>query len=436
MRARRQTTSILLAGALLFSACTSGDPAGGGGDGGNGAEGGGGGTVSVAAVWTGTEQENFQAVLDAFTEQTDIDTEYQSNADIGTFLGTQIEGGEPPDVALLPQPGLLRDFAGQDALVEVNQEAASAVEENYAPVWADLATVDGTLYGVYFKAANKSTWWYNTQAFSDAGVQPPEDWDEMLQQAGTVAQSGVPYLSLAGGDAWPLTDLFENVYLRTAGPEKYDQLANHEIKWTDQSVIDALEVMGEILEDDANLAGGKKGTLQTDFPTSVSQVFTDPPEAATVFEGDFVAGVIAGETEAKVGEDADYFPFPSIDGSPAAVVAGGDVAVALTDSEEAQELLTFLASPEAAEAWAERGGFASPNQGVDTGVYPDEVSQRIAEDIVNAQDLRFDMSDLQPAAFGATAGRGMWLRFQEFVQTLDAQQTAQDLERDAAKAFK
>ncbi|MDQ4142235.1 MAG: ABC transporter substrate-binding protein [Actinomycetota bacterium] len=434
MRAKRQVTSVLTVGAIFFAACTSGDV--GGGNGGEEEDTGGGGSVSVAAVWTGTEQESFQAVLDAFTEQTGIDTEYQSNADIGTFLGTQIEGGEPPDVALLPQPGLLRDFASQDALTEVNDEAASAVEENYAPVWTDLASVDGKLYGVYFKAANKSTWWYSTQAFSDAGVEPPEDYDELVQQAGTVAQSGLPYLSLAGGDAWPLTDLFENVYLRTAGPEKYDQLSNHEIKWTDPSVIEALEVMGELLKDDANLAGGKKGTLQTDFPTSVSQVFGDQPEAATVFEGDFVAGVISGETNAKVGEDADYFPFPAIDGSPPAVVAGGDVAVSLTDSEEGQELLTFLASAEAGEAWAELGGFASPNQAVDTSVYPDEVSQRNAEDVIGAEDLRFDMSDLQPPDFGATAGRGMWLRFQEYVETLDAEAVAQDLEKDAAKAFK
>jgi alpha-glucoside transport system substrate-binding protein len=433
MRARHLITSVLLTLFMLLAACTSGDA----GDTAGGDDGGGdGGTVSVAAVWSGTEQENFQAVLDAFTEQTDIETEYQSNADIGTFLGTQIEGGEPPDVALLPQPGLLRDFVEQDALVEVSGDAASAVEESYNPAWAEFATVDDKLYGVYFKASNKSTWWYNTQAFEDAGVEPPQDYDELLDQAGTVAQSGVPYLSIGGGDAWPLTDLFENIYLRTAGAEKYDQLANHEIKWTDQSVVDALEIMGDIFRDDKNLAGGRKGILQLDFPTSVSDVFSDPPKAATVFEADFVAGVITGETDAKLGEDADYFPFPAIDGSPPSVVAGGDVAVALTDSEEAQQLLSFLASPEAGEIWAELGGFISPNGDVDTGAYPDEISQQIAEDLIGAEELTFDMSDLQPAEFGATAGRGMWLRLQEFVQNLDAEATASDLEKDAAKAFK
>jgi hypothetical protein len=257
----------------------------------------------------------------------------------------------------------------------------------------------------------------------------------LIDQAGTVAQSGVPYMTIGGGEGWPLTDLFENIYLRTAGPDKYDQLAEHQIKWTDQSVIDALEIMGDVLQND-NLAGGTKGALQTDFTTSVSDVFSGTPKAATVYEGDFVAGIISGETDAKVGEDADFFEFPAIDGSPPSVVGGGDVAVALTDSEEAQELLAYLGTPEAAELWAEKGGFASPNEAVDTSVYPDEISQRNAEQIVNAEDFRFDMSDLQPAAFGATAGRGMYLRFQQFVETGDAQATAAALEKDAAKAFK
>lgn len=431
MRLRHPATAFLIILALLTAACAGGDP---GGEDGGGGDSGGGGEVTVAAVWTGEEQKGFQEVLDAFTEETGIETSYQQNADIGTFLGTQIEGGDPPDVALLPQPGLLRDLASQDALVEVGDEAASALEENYAPVWTELGSVDGTLYGVYFKAANKSTWWYNTSSFQQAGVEPPEDWDGMLDQASTVNQSGVSYLSIGGGDAWPLTDMFENIYLHTAGPEMYDQLSNHEIKWTDQSVIEALEVMGELFTDQ-NLAGGTKGTLQTDFPTSVSQVYADQPKAATVFEGDFVAGVIAGETDAAVGEDADFFAFPTIDGSEPAVVGGGDVAVALTDADEAQQLLAFLATADAAELWAARGGFTSPNQGVDTSVYPDEVSQRIADQVVNAEIFRFDMSDLQPAAFGATAGRGMWLRFQEFIQSGDAQATAKALERDASKAF-
>ncbi|MDQ3964552.1 MAG: extracellular solute-binding protein [Actinomycetota bacterium] len=299
-----------------------------------------GGEVSVAAVWTGTEQERFQAVLDAFSEASGADVSYKSTGDdVGAYLGTQIEGGSPPDVAMLPQPGLLRDLAADGSLTAANDDVASALDENFAPIWSELGSVDGTLYGVYFKAANKSTWWYNIGAFEAAGVEPPTDWDGMLETAGTVNASGVPWVSIGGSDGWTLTDWFENIYIQTAGPEMYDQLANHEIPWTDPSVITALETWAELVGDEANIAGGTSGALQTDFPTSVQNVYTDPPKAATVYEGDFVAGVITGDTKAKLGTEADFFPFPSIDGAPPSIVGGGDVAVALTDNEAAQALL-------------------------------------------------------------------------------------------------
>ena len=55
----------------------------------------------------------------------------------------------------------------------------------------------------------------------------------------------MPAVSIGGADGWTLTDLFENIYLRTAGPEKYDQLATHKIKWTDPSVKDGAQHDGE-----------------------------------------------------------------------------------------------------------------------------------------------------------------------------------------------
>lgn len=438
MKVSRRLLLILMALMLVTAACASGDvgddegsdDAGGGGEGGD--------PVSVAAVWTGGEQESFEAVLEAFTEETGIEASYNSTGDdVGAYLGTQIEGGSPPDVAMLPQPGLLRDLAAEGSLVEANEDVAAELEANFAPVWMDLGSVEGTLYGVYFKAANKSTWWYNTAILEQAGVEPPSDWDEMLETAQTVNSSGTPWVSIGGADGWVLTDWFENIYLRTAGPDMYDQLATHEIPWTDDSVIQALEVFGELVGDGSNIAGGTDGALNTDFPTSVSQVFADPPKAATVYEGDFVAGVISGETEAEAGTDFDFFDFPSIDGSAPAIVGGGDVAVALSDNPSAQELLRFLASPEAAEVWASLGGFTSPNQNLDTSVYPDDLTRRSAEAVASAETFRFDLSDLQPAEFGGTVGRGLFLRFQDFLKNPgDPQAIAEALEKDAAKAFK
>jgi hypothetical protein len=242
---------------------------------------------------------------------------------------------------------------------------------------------------------------------------------------------------MGGADGWTLTDWFENIYVRTAGPEMYDSLATHEIPWTDPSVVDALGVFGELIGDGSNIAGGVDGALGTDFPTSVTQVFADPPKAATVYEGDFVGGVIGDETGAVAGEDFDFFDFPSIGGSPPAVIGGGDVAVSLTDNSSGQELLRYLATPDAAAVWAERGGFTSPNQNLDTSVYPDELSARSAEAVASAEVFRFDLSDLQPAAFGGTVGSGLFLRFQDFIKDpSDAAGIAEALEKDAAKAYK
>ena len=437
VRRKRFLFSLVVA-LFVASACAGGDV--GEGDG-TQQEDGDGGTVSVAGSWVGGEQESFEAVLDAFEEEAGVSTRYQGSDDLATFLGTQIEGGDPPDVAMVPQPGLVADLAADGSLVEVGDDARANLEENYGEYWVDLGTVDGTLYGVYFKAASKGTWWYNTSVLEQAGVQPPATWNEMLETAGTLSSAGTPWLSIGGADAWPLTDIFENVYLQVAGPEKYDQLAAHEIPWTDQSVIDALNTLGELFGEDQNLAGGQKGALETDFTSSVTEVYTDPPSAATVYLGDFAAGIISGETNAQVGQDADFFTFPEIEGGQGAggVVGAGDAAVVLTDNPAAQELVAFLATPEAAEIWASRGGFTSPNLNLSLDVYPDEISRRIAEGVVEASEndtFRFDMSDLQPPEFGATAGRGMWLRMQEFVEDpSDVQGVAQALENDAKKAF-
>ena len=58
--------------------------------------------------------------------------------------------------------------------------------------------------------------------------------------------SGVPPYSIGGADGWTLTDLFENIYLRQAGPAKYALLTAHKIKWTDPSVTAALKTMAQV----------------------------------------------------------------------------------------------------------------------------------------------------------------------------------------------
>ena len=390
------------------------------------------GSIRILALWTAGEQESFEAVLDGFKEQNpDVQITYNSAEDVRPVLSTAIEGGNPPDLAALPNPGLMRDFVERNALKEI-EFARPTVEENFAESWVDLASVDDKLYGIFFKGANKSTVWYNVQAYEDAGIEPAEDWETFLQNAETMKQSGVPMWSIGAADGWVLTDWFEQLYIRMAGPEKYDQLSNHEIPWTDQSVKDSLTELAKVFGDTDNIAGGTNGALQTNFPESVSQVFQATPKAATVYEGDFVAGVITDETQAKPETDFNVFDFPSVNDSDPAVVGGGDMMVMFNDNPAARALMEYLATPEAAEIWAKRGGFSSPNKNVDPAVYPDEILRTTASALAEAETFRFDLSDLTPSAFG---GDAMFTILQDFLKNPDdVDGTADKLEAAAKQA--
>ena len=392
------------------------------------------GNVQVAAVWSGPEQESFQAVLDEFQERhPNVRVRYNSAGDqLPTVLATAVEGGNPPDIAVLPQPGLARDFVQKGALKPLTF-AQQDIRNNFSEDWIRLGTIQNQLYGLFFKGANKSTVWFNTQIFEDAGVQQPQTWDQFLQTADTVKASGVAPFSVGGADGWTLTDLFENIYLRTAGPDMYDRLAEHEIPWTDESVKQALREMARVVGQEDNVAGN---ALQTDFPESVTQVFSDQPQAAMVIEGDFVGGVIRDQTDAQDGE-FDVFEFPSFGNEQGrTVMGGGDMVVMFRDSPAAQALIRYLASPEAAQIWARRGGFSSPNQNLDPSAYPDEISRRVGSALAQAETFRFDLSDLAPASFGATPGQGMWKALQDFLRETDVDATAQQLERLASKAYR
>ncbi len=394
------------------------------------------GSVAFIGVWTGDEQKAFQAVLDGFkAKYPKVTVKYQPAGDqLPTVLSTAVQGGNPPDLASIAQPGLVKDFATKGALKPLDF-ASGDISSNFPESFVKLGTINGKLYGLLFKAANKSTVWFNVPAYADAGVSPAKTWDELLANAKTLNASGVKAYSVGGADGWTLTDLFENVYLRTAGADMYDKLAAHEIPWTDASVKTALTAMGQVLGDTSNIAGGTAGALQTDFPTSVTQVFAKPPKAAHVFEGDFVAGVATG-AKAKPVTDFDVFPFPSINGSDPAVVGGGDTVVMLKDTPAAQALVKYLASPDAAKIWAALGGFSSPNKNLDPSVYPDDITRKNATAISEAATFRFDLSDLQPSSFGGTVGQGQFKLFQDFLRkpsNVDAIATA--LEAAAAKAY-
>lgn len=365
--------------------------------------------VSFMTTFGGSELDALNQSLSAFTEATGIQVIVESNRELVPILRTRIAGGSPPDVALIPQPGLVAEFARAGSILPlVNADGSdglisqSLLDENYSPGIQALGVVDGAVYGILAKANSKSTMWYKPPQFEELGLEVPTTWEELMAVQQALIDAGVTPWSIGGGDGWPLTDWFENIYARVAGPEMYNQLfATGEVAWTDPSVVEAMEYFGQIVNPgDTNLAGGTDGTLATDFITAANMVFRpDSPEAAMYFEGGFMGGIIASNfPELTPVDDFSAFMFPSINeehGYP--VVGGGDLLVAFSDRPEVAALIEWMAGTEGNTLWAQTGAIVSPNMNVGMDAYS-PLGALDAEQVAGAESFVFDGSDLMPSA--------------------------------------
>jgi alpha-glucoside transport system substrate-binding protein len=206
----------------------------------------------------------------------------------------------------------------------------------------------------------------------------------------------------AAATGWPATDWIEDIMLRTAGPDVYDQWVNHEIPFNDPAVKKAAEVMADIWLNPDYVFGGATAIATTNFGDAPGPMFTDPPDCMLHRQGNFITGFFPEDIQADLENKVGVFGFPAIDpqwGIPA--LGGGDQYVMFNDRPEVRQVMEFLATWESAEVWAEAGGALFPYKDQDLNAYPDALSRAQAELLLNAKVFRFDASDLMPAEVGA-----------------------------------
>lgn len=361
--------------------------------------------VSVMGTWGGTEGEAFRAAVEPFTQRTGVRMAFEVTPDLNTVLFTRVEAGNPPDLAILPGPNQLRELAETGRLVPLERFMdRAALRQNYGQTWLDLGSAGGQLYGLWFKGATKSLVWYSPRAFRARGYQPPTTWAELTALTQRMADSGTPpwCVGLMSGSSsgWPGTDWLEDLMLRSAGPQVYDQWVSHQIAWTDPQVRRAWELWGQLVRDPRMVWGGPVGTLTTAFGDAPRPLFSDPPGCFLHKQASFVTSFFPEGLAA--GQDYDFFVLPAMqDGAEPPALVAGDVVVMLRDTPQARQLMQYLASPQPSEIWAARGGFISPNRSVSLGSYPDDLTRRQAQFTTGAQVLRFDGSDSMPSVIGA-----------------------------------
>ncbi|HMA33695.1 MAG TPA: extracellular solute-binding protein, partial [Chloroflexia bacterium] len=372
--------------------------------------------LTVLSLWGGSEQADFQKVLDDFTAQTGIKTQYQQARDFIPALRTMIAAGNPPMVAIIPRPGVMADLVNQNSLKELTSLGVTMddIKASYSQAWIDLGSANNKLYGIAVKANSKSTVWYHPASFKTNNYQIPKTWDEMLKLSDQMVAAGKTPWAVGAGDSWTLTDWFEIIYLRTAGPDKYNQLfQTGKLPFTDPTVLNAAQMMTKITNTPKYVPGDAKSALGTKFVDGIGLAFGKSPTAEMYFEGGFVGGIATQQVnpDLKIGTDIDFYPFPVIDPQyDEAILGAGDQLSAFSDTPQSRAFLKYMISKRAAETWAKTGSIISPNKLVDPAIYPNDLAKKEAAQLGAATIFRFDGSDQLPGSLAddwGTALQGM-----------------------------
>jgi alpha-glucoside transport system substrate-binding protein len=362
-------------------------------------------TVNVLGLWGGTELEGFQSVYSGWEEDTGATLQFEGTRDLTATLRTRIGGNNPPDIAVLPNPALMTEFAQQGVLLPLDEVLdADQLAEDYSEAWLDMGMVDDQLYGLLVKAAAKSTVWYNPPQFEEAGFEVPATFDDMVSLSDQIAEAGevAPWsmgLNDGAASGWPGTDWIQEILLHESGPDVYDQWVNHEIPWTDDAVRSAWEKFGQFLHGEGYLPGGAQFAVSTSPSDASFLPFEDPPRAYMYFLGGFTEGFIASQfPDLEASTDYNFFQFPTINSEyEGAVTGSGDIVVMFNDTPAARSFMNYMADGANWAPWAEQGGFTTPSSALDASAYPSDLIAGTAEQLTEASVFRFDADDMMPA---------------------------------------
>lgn len=371
-------------------------------------------TVDVLNVWSGEEQASFEAVVTPFESRNNIKITLETTRDLDAVLTSRLLSNNPPDIAVLPNPAKMQQLASQHHLVPLNHMLdMNTIAASYSSGWINLGTYKGSMYALFYKAANKGTIWYSPEQFHALGVQIPDTWQDLLSLSTAIADRGKYPWSMGvysgSSSGWPAADWLAEIYLNQSGPDMYNRWYNHQIPWTDPSIKSAFQMFGQIVGGKHFIKGAPQAILATGFQDASYPPFTKPPGAYMYFLGDFTEGFITGQfPNARPGTDFNFFAFPTINSHyQNAVVGGADVIVALKNTTAVHKLVQYLATPEAQTIWVKRGGFTATNKNVDASAYPNAVTAHSANMLASASIFAFGADDLMPPTMENAFWQGM-----------------------------
>lgn len=376
-------------------------------------------TVSIQTQWIGGEGTNFAAAVADFAAATGIKIQIDSiGSSHETVLKTRIEGGSPPDLAMLAQPTPILAYAADGKVIDVATILDAKKLSDEHPATIGLVTQGSNIWGIPYKADVKSLVWYPIKAFEAKGYAVPTTWDELIALSDKIVADGSnPWCVSAGGpgDAtgWQITDWVEEVVLKTKGTDYYNKWISHEVTFQDPGIKDAFDkYVGKIFFTPNYVYGGYQAIVASDMKTVMDPMFTDDlanpkcwmQKIPTWYGPDFFPDQRASGQPSKyiVGTDVGMFPFPTIDPAQKNVEGSADTLMVLVDRPEVRAVAQFLATPEGIQNWIRAGSAISTNTATPADWYAGAYKLKVAAETANnATGIGFDASDLMPGKVGA-----------------------------------
>jgi alpha-glucoside transport system substrate-binding protein len=387
-------------------------------------------TVSVFTSILAPEDAQHKQSYKEFEKCTGATIKYEGSSDFEAALKVRVDGGNAPDLAYIPQPGLLANLVKKNAVKAAPKSVEDLVDQNWSPDWKKYGSVNGKFYAAPLGASVKSFVWYSPKYFTANNLTVPTTWDDMIKLSDTIAGKGIkPWCAgfqSGAASGWPGTDWIEDILLRTGGADAYDKWVDHGIPFNDPQVQAAFDKAGTILKSDKYVNGGYGGVKTINSTRFQDGGLTIPKGTCALHrQASFYAA--QWDKSLKIAPDGDIFAFylPPIDASKGKPVLGaGEFVAAFNDRPEVQAFQTYLASKEWANGKAKLGGWASANKGLDAANVADPI-QKLSVQLLQDPNatFRFDGSDLMPAAVGAgTFWKGMvnWINGQDTKQVTDA----------------
>ena len=396
---RRGRTSLLAATALVAAAALAG--CGGGSGGGN---------SKTVTIWSSVDkpvQDGLEKVLKDKVKADGITIKWQRVDNINQLIMQKIQANDTPDIAFIPQPGVVADIVKRGKGVPLENVVDMAnLKTDMIPGTLDSGMVNGKLYGLLISANVKSLVFYPKKAFEAAGYTAPKSLDELQQLTDKIKADGkTPWcMGMESGAAtgWAATDWMEDLVMRTGGPDVYKNWVSHKVKFDSPEVKAAANEMDKLLFTDGNVLGGRKSIASTAFGTAGNPMFDAKPGCFMYRQGSFITDFFPDNVKKDLDNQVGVFGFPPKEaGGDNPILGGGDMGMVLNDSANTKKVFKYLSEADIGNEAAGSSTFISPHKSFDASKYPNKVKAAAAAVGAGATELLFDGSDQMPGEVGS-----------------------------------